>query len=50
MGKLDGKIGLITGSTSGIGLAPAKHFVAEGAYVFITARRHPGERRPRSSS
>ena|ERR1700678_3308574 len=39
MGKFDGKIALVTGGSSGIGLASAKRFVTEGAYVFITGRR-----------
>ncbi len=37
--KLEGKIAVVTGGTSGIGLATAKQFAAEGAHVFVTGRR-----------
>src|SRR6201993_2696257 len=39
MGKLDGKVAVITAATSGMALATAKLFVEEGAYVFVTGRR-----------
>ena len=39
MSKLEGKVAVITGATSGMALATAKLFVTEGAYVFITGRR-----------
>ena len=38
--KLQNKVAVITGGSSGIGLATARRFGAEGAHVFITGRRH----------
>ena len=39
MGKLEGRVAVVTGANSGIGLASARRFVAEGAHVYITGRR-----------
>lgn len=41
MGKLEGKTAVVTGGSTGIGLATAKRLAAEGAHVFLTGRREP---------
>lgn len=41
MGRLEGKVAVVTGANSGIGFASAKRFAAEGAHVFLTGRRQP---------
>ena len=46
MGKLEGKVAVITGGSSGMALASAKRFVDEGAYVFITGRSRRRSMRP----
>jgi NAD(P)-dependent dehydrogenase (short-subunit alcohol dehydrogenase family) len=48
--RFDGKVAVITGGSSGIGLAAAQRFVAEGGYVFITGRRQSELDRPSRQS
>jgi len=50
MGRLDGKVAVITGATSGIGLRTLRFFVAEGANIVIAGRRAPEARRWPTSS
>ena len=47
MGQLEGKTAIVTGGTTGIGLATAQRFAAEGAHVFVTGRRKDAARRRR---